>query len=292
VSDPRARLGTVSCGPIPAHAGIGLRGAHHQAFLATRPAVAWVEVHSENFFAAGGAQPRLLEQVRADYPLSLHGVGLVLGSADALDVRHLARLRTLVQRYEPGLVSEHLCWGASGGRHLNDLLPLPYTEEALQHFVERVHTVQDALGRRILIENVSSYLEYTDSCMSEWEFLSGVAERTDCGILLDVNNIYVSACNHGFDARAYLAGIAPARVGEIHLAGHSVNRYGDRDVLVDTHSAPVCAEVWELYAQALERTGPVPTLIEWDTELPALEVLIGEARSAQRYLESAHALAA
>jgi hypothetical protein len=279
-------------GPVPAHAGIGLRAAHHEAFLATRPDVAWVEVHSENFFAAGGAQHRLLERVRQDYPVSLHGVGLVPGSADPIDAAHLAKLRALVRRYEPALVSEHLCWGAIGGRHLNDLLPLPRTEEALRHMIERVQQVQDALGRRILVENVSSYLDFTDSSIPEWEFLAAVARGAGCGILLDVNNVYVSARNHGFDARRYVDAIPPALVGEIHLAGHSVNHYGGHAILVDTHSAPVCDEVWELYARSLERLGPVPTLIEWDTELPALPVLLAEAHAAQRRLEAVHARAA
>jgi len=279
-------------GSIPAGAGIGLRSVHHDSFLATRPAVSWVEVHSENFFAAGGAQPRVLEQVRRDYPVSLHGVGLVLGSIDPLDRTHLARLRALVDRYQPGLVSEHLCWGAIGGRHTNDLLPLPYTEEALRHVVARVQQVQDALDRTILIENVSSYLDFTDSSMSEWEFLSAVARSSGCGILLDVNNVYVSARNHGFQAPRYIDAIPAALVGEIHLAGHSVDDYGGRDILVDTHGAPVCDDVWALYARALERIGAVPTLIEWDTDLPDLATLIVEAQQAERHLEVVRALAA
>lgn len=292
MSQAEAKLGLATRGSIPAHAGIGLRAAHHETFLATRPEVSWVEVHSENFFAAGGAQLRVLEQVRASYPLSLHGVGLVLGSSDPLDLQHVAKLRTLVERYEPGLVSEHLCWGAIGGRHLNDLLPLPYTDEALQHMIRRVQSVQESLGRQILIENVSSYLEFEGSSIPEWEFLTAVAHGAGCGILLDVNNIYVSARNHGFDARRYVDAIPPALVGEIHLAGHSVNVYGGREILVDTHSAPVCADVWSLYSYSLERLGPVPTLIEWDTDLPELPALLAEARAAQGHLEAIRALAA
>ena len=292
MSEPRTHLPAASRGSIPARAGIGLRAPHHSEFLSSRPAVAWVEVHSENFFAAGGAQQRVLERVRADYPLSLHGVGLALGSADPLDRRHLARLRRLVRRCEPALVSEHLCWGAIGGRHLNDLLPLPYTEEALQHMIVRVQYVQEALGRRILIENVSSYLEFAHSTISEWDFLAALARSAGCAILLDVNNVYVSARNHGFDARRYIDAIPPDLVGEIHLAGHSVESYGGHQIVVDTHSAPVCTDVWTLYAHALDRLGPVPTLIEWDSELPALSVLLAQAAMAQDHLEADRALAA
>jgi uncharacterized protein len=287
-----AQAGPDTCGPIPADAGIGLRAPHHDEFLASLPDVGWVEVHSENFFAAGGAQPRVLEQVRARYPLSLHGVGLGLGSADPLDAQHLDALRALIARCDPGLVSEHLCWGASGGRHLNDLLPLPYTEEALVHVVSRIAQAQDALGRALLIENVSSYLEFEHSTMPEWEFLAEVARASGCGILLDVNNVYVSARNHGFDARRYIDGIPPALVGEMHLAGHLVDRYGPHEILVDTHGAPVCADVWNLYAHTLARCGPVPTLIEWDTDLPALPVLVAEAHAARRCLEAVRAVAA
>jgi uncharacterized protein (UPF0276 family) len=288
----KAPFGFGPRGPIPADAGIGLRAPHHAEFLATRPAVSWVEVHSENFFAAGGTQPRVLERVRADYPLSLHGVGLALGSRDPLDQSHLAKLRELVRRYEPALVSEHLCWGAVRGRHLNDLLPLPYTEEALLLMIGRVERVQETLGRTILIENVSSYLEYTDSIIPEWEFLRAVAAASGCGILLDVNNVYVSAQNHRFDARCYVEAIPAELVGEIHLAGHSADAYDGYEILVDTHGAPVADAVWSLYEHALRRFGPVPTLIEWDTELPALDVLLAEARIAQRHLEQARALAA
>jgi uncharacterized protein (UPF0276 family) len=292
VSGAATRAAGAARGSIPAAAGIGLRAAHHDAFLATLPDVAFVEVHSENFFATGGAQPRILDAVRAHYPVSLHGVGLSLGSADPLDERHLSKLRALVGRCEPALVSEHLCWGAIGARHLNDLLPLPYTEEALSHLVARVQRVQETLGRPILIENVSSYLEYTASCIPEWEFLAGLATRAGCGILLDVNNVYVSARNHGFDARRYVDAIPPALVGEIHLAGHSVEDYGGHEILVDTHGAAVCPDVWSLYAHALGRIGPCPTLIEWDTELPELSVLLGEAGIAQGQLEVVRALAA
>jgi uncharacterized protein len=277
---------------LPAQAGIGLRARHHDAILAERPRVGWLEAHSENYFADGGAQIEYLERLRALYPLSLHGVGLSLGSTDPLDREHLARLKRLVDRCEPALVSEHLSFGSVGGRYANDLLPLPYTEEALRHMIDRVRQVQDYLGRRILIENVSSYLEYTCSQMRESDFLAALAFETDCGLLLDVNNVYVSARNHGFDARAYLAAIPRRAVAEIHLAGHSINRYGDREILIDTHSTHVCDAVWGLYDTAIARFGNVPTLIEWDTDLPELDVLVAEAALADAHRERLHGLAA
>ena len=279
-------------GSIPARAGIGLRAVHHDALLEMRPAVGWLEAHSENYFADGGAQLEYLSRLRELYPLSLHGVGLSLGSVDELDGDHLRRLRRLVDRFEPGLVSEHVCWGSIGGVHLNDLLPLPYSAEALRHLARRVSQLQDALGRQVLLENVSSYLEFTTSEMPEWEFLAALARESGCGLLLDVNNVYVNARNHGFDARTFVSHIPPALVGEIHLAGHSVNRFDDREILIDTHSTHVCAEVWELYEFALAHCGPVPTLIEWDTDIPALDVLVAEAAAADRRLEQALARAA
>ena len=278
--------------PIPAQAGIGLRSAHHDTFLQTRPAIAWLEVHSENFFADGGKALHLLEHVRADYPLSLHGVGLSLGSTDPLSQMHLGKLKRLIERCEPGLVSEHISWGSVEERYLNDLLPLPYTEEALRHLIERITQTQDYLGRQILIENVSSYLEFAASDIPEWEFVAAAAQDSGCGILLDINNIYVNACNHGFDPADYLAAIPADLVQEIHLAGFSVNQVQDQNILIDTHSRPVCAEVWRLYEQTIAQLGPRPTLIEWDQDLPELSLLLGEAAKAQRILERAHALAA
>jgi len=286
--------GTRVCGPaaIPARAGIGLRARHHDAILATPPPVGFLEAHSENYFAEGGAQIEYLERLRSLYPLSLHGVGLSLGSADPLDREHLHRLQRLVDRFEPAFVSEHLSWGALGGRHANDLLPLPYTEESLQLMIDRVTQVQDLLGRRILIENVSSYLTYTCSTLTEPQFLTALAVESDCGLLLDVNNVYVNARNHGFDARDYLVGIPRRVVMEIHLAGHSTNRHGDREILIDTHSTHVCEAVWSLYELALDRFGDVPTLIEWDTDLPDLDVLVAEAATADQRRERLHGLAA
>jgi uncharacterized protein (UPF0276 family) len=282
----------VSVGPIPAIAGIGLRAPHQERLLRERPAIGWLEVHSENYFADGGLQIERLMAARATYPLSLHGVGLSLGSTDPLDRDHLRRLQRLVGWSEPAFVSEHLCWGSVHGTHLNDLLPLPQTEEALLHMIARVRQVQEELGRQVLIENISSYLQFTHSQLTEWDFLTALASETGCGLLVDVNNIYVSACNHGFDARRYLAALPRHAVQELHLAGHSRNRYGEREILIDTHSAPVADAVWELYDVALQCFGPVPTLIEWDAELPALEILLAEAGKADRHLERVHALAA
>ncbi len=277
---------------LPVRAGIGLRTPHQTQVLETRPAVAWFEVHSENYFVDGGPALAALEAVRRDYPLSLHGVGMSLGGVDDPDPDHLRRLEFLVDRIEPAAVSEHLCWSAIGGRWLNDLLPLPYTREALDRVCAHVDEVQDALGRTILVENVSSYLRFLPEEMPEWAFVAEVANRTGCGILLDVNNIHVSARNHGFDAAEFLAGIPVDRVGEIHLAG-----YEEVDgLLIDTHSRPVYPAVWELYRAALERFGPVPTLIEWDQDIPELAVLLAEAAKAQTCLdtimETDHALAA
>ncbi|MEJ2480994.1 MAG: DUF692 domain-containing protein [Acidihalobacter sp.] len=265
-------------------AGIGLRAPHHAEFLATRPAVDWVEVHSENFFVDGGPVIRVLERVRSDYPVSLHGVGLGLGSAAPLSASHLDTLDRLVRRIEPFLVSEHLCWGQAGdGRYVNDLLPLPYTVEALDHVCARIEAVQERLGRTILIENLSAYLQYGHADYSEWDFLAEVARRSGCGI--HINNLHVNAINHEFDPLDYLAAMPPSAVGEIHLAGFTVQRVAGRNLLVDTHSRAVAAPVWELYATALRRLGRRPTLIEWDNDLPELETLLAEADKARSYLE-------
>ena len=278
--------------PLPARAGIGLRVPHMQAFLQERPDAAWLEVHSENYFAAGGRAVSELDQVRRDYPLSLHGVGLSLGSADPLDREHLASLKRAVERYAPALVSEHLCWTSAGGSHFHDLLPLPYTDEALTHVAGRIAEVQEHLGRPILIENVSSYLEFEHSAMPEWDFLREVAARAGCGILLDMNNIYVNAVNHGFDPRRYIDAIPSKDVQEIHLAGHLEKQVEGGELLIDTHDRPVKQAVWELYGYALKTLGPKPTLIEWDSALPELNVLLAEARKAEDLLRRHHAVAA
>ena len=261
----------------PRATGIGLRAPHYAAILESRPALGFLEVHSENFFFAGGPALAWLERFAAAWPLSFHGVGLALGSSDPLDERHLAKLESLVRRFEPALVSEHLSWGMAGGRHANDLLPLPYGEAALGHVVARIDAVQERLGRRILVENVSSYLAMDGSEMDEWEFFREVARRSGCGVLLDVNNIWVSSRNHGFDPHRFVDAMDPASVGEIHLAGHE----RDGALLVDTHSRSVCDEVWSLFAYAVGRVGPRPTLIEWDADIPPLDVLLAEARKAQ-----------
>ena len=274
--------------PIPATAGIGLRFPHHHYVLETTPAVAWFEVHSENFFG-GGAVRRTLLNVRRHYPLSLHGVGLSLGSAEPLDARHLQRLAELVRIVEPALISEHLSWSVIGGEYLADLLPLPMTEEALQIVCRHVQQMQEALRRQILIENPSTYLQFSHSSIPEWEFIAEVARRSGCGLLCDVNNIYVSACNHGWDADLYLQSLPAHAVGEIHLAGHAVRSLDSgRTIRIDDHGSRVAPEVWSLYEQALRLFGPKPTLIEWDTDVPAFEVLLDEAGQADERLRSAH----
>ena len=273
---------------LPARAGIGLRGPHIDELLTTKPPLDWLEVHSENYFGNGGRALRQLDHVRADYALSLHGVGLSLGSTDPLNLDHLSKLKGLISRIEPQCVSEHLCWSSIDGRFLNDLLPLPYSEEALITVCRNIQQAQEFLGRRLLIENVSSYIRFNDEALSEWDFLAEVARRSDCDILLDVNNIYVSSVNHGFDAQTYLAAIPADRVAEIHLAGHESDDADDGgdSFLVDTHSRPVCDSVWSLYADALSRFGQRPTLIEWDSDLPTLDGLIGEAVKAQQLLDA------
>jgi uncharacterized protein len=285
---PSSAILRVARDPIPAKAGIGLRFQHHRAVLETRPGVAWLEVHTENYMG-GGPSVAWLEAIRAHYPLSLHGVGLSLGSADGLDAAHLGRVACAVERFEPALVSEHLSWSAIGGRYLADLLPLPLTEEALAVVCRHVDQTQSRLRRRMLVENPSSYLRYRHSTIPEWEFLGAVVERTGCGILCDINNIYVSACNHGWDAWAYVAALPADAVGEIHLAGHTVRALEGGQVLrIDDHGSRVSAAVWQLYAAALARFGPVPTLIEWDTAVPELDVLLDEAAQAGRLLDRAH----
>ena len=252
--------------------GIGLRTVHFSRFLAEHPGVDWVEVVSENFMAPGGRPIAVLEHVRRDLPVVLHGVSLAIGSVDPLPARYLAELARLIRRIEPALVSDHLCWGTHRGQYLHDLLPLPYTEEALDHVAARVHAVQERLGRPLLLENPSAYVAYRDSTMTEWEFLAALARRTGCGLLLDVNNVHVSGHNLGFDPLDYLAGVPPAAVGYLHLAGHSEHgRY-----LLDTHDHAVPEAVWALHREAVRRLGPVPTLVEWDDAIPPLEAVVAE----------------
>jgi hypothetical protein len=277
---------------LPRRAGIGLRAEHHEVVLRERPDVAWFEAHTENYFADGGSAVDALTEIRARYPVTLHGVGLSLGSADPLDAEHLRRIKRAVGRFEPAYVSEHLSWSSVAGRFANDLLPLPYTREAADHVVSRIQQVQEYLGRPLLIENVSTYLEFEWSEMTEWAFLEQVAGAAGCGLILDVNNIYVAAHNHEFDAHDYVDSIPVRMVREIHLAGHDRITLGGRDVLIDTHGTRVNDAVWDLYRDALRRFGAVPTLIEWDTDIPAITVLQEEAARADAVREGTHAIAA
>lgn len=265
---------------LPAVAGIGLRAPHVARVRDSRPPIGWLEAHSENYFVDGGPALASLEAIRADYPVSLHGVGLSLGSADPLDGEHLARLKRLAARIEPSAVSEHLCWSHVDGRHLNDLMPLPLTDEVLALVCDRVDAVQYALGRTLLVENVSSYLRFADDAIAEWDFVAAVARKTGCKLLFDINNVYVNAVNHGFDPQAYLAAIPAEQVAEIHLAGFDAGGA----CLIDTHGSRVAPPVWALYRDAIDRFGPKPTLIEWDTDIPALEILLDEAGKAQTIL--------
>ncbi len=263
--------------------GIGLRPPHYAQIVAALEqqqaiGVDWFEAISENFFEPGGNPRRVLRAVRERSPVVLHGVSMSLGSVDPLNETYLDKLAALVHEIQPALVSDHLCWGSFGGRYVHDLLPLPYTEEALAHLAGRIARVQDRLQRRILVENVSSYVAFTHSTMTEWEFLSALCERADCGLLLDVNNIFVSAHNHRFDARAFIAGVPRGRVGQIHLAGHSKNG----ELLLDTHDDSVRPEVWDLYEYAVEQHGALPTLIEWDDKIPPLDRLVAESKTAGR----------
>jgi uncharacterized protein (UPF0276 family) len=280
---------------IPLRAGIGLRAEHFEDVLEQRPDVGWFEAHSENYFGIGGfashtqggGKPlEYLERVRQLYPVSLHGVGLSVGSTDPLNLDHLTKLKQLVHRIQPGLVSEHLSWSSVDGQYFNDLLPMPYTEEALDHMVRRVTQVQDFLGFQILIENVSSYLEYDSSTIPEWEFVSLLSHRAGCGLLLDVNNVFVNAKNHGFDPELFIQGIPVEAVKEIHLAGHTVKEVDGNVIRLDTHDRLVCDEVWDLYRLSVERFGNVPALIEWDRNLPELDVLVTEAKRADHARES------
>lgn len=269
----RTRLGLPDLG-----VGVGLRRKHHDTILAGRPRVDWFEIISENFMVPGGLPRATLDRVLAmGYPLVQHGVALGIGSPDPLDMDYLRRLKELVRRTGSPWVSDHLCWARAHGVDLHDLLPLPYTEEALRHVAERARVVQDFLEVPFLLENASSYLTYAESRMTEWEFLSALIEEADCGALLDVNNVYVSAYNHGFDPAAYVDAIPAHRVAQIHLAGHT--NYGR--YIIDTHSDHVIDPVWALYRRAIERLGPVSTLIEWDDKIPPLEVLLAEAEKAR-----------
>jgi uncharacterized protein (UPF0276 family) len=272
--------------PIPARAGIGLRHPHVQEFLESRPAIAWLEVHSENYLVPGGPRLAAIEKIRRDYPISCHGVGLSLGSAAGLDPLHLAALRSLFDRIAPAIVSEHVSWSVADGIYYNDLLPLPLTEEALDTVCRNVEHSQEMFGRQILIENPSGYLDLAASRIPEPEFIAEIVRRTGCGLLLDVNNVFVSAHNRGLDASSYLAALAKPWVGEIHVAGHALRRFGDQDLLIDDHGSRTRPEVWDLLRVALACCGPVPVLVEWDTDIPELPVLLDEARKAQQMIDT------
>ena len=258
--------------------GLGLRPKHYRDFIAATRRVDWLEIISDNYMVQGGKPLAMLDAIRADYPLAMHGVSMSLGSVRELDRGYLAQLKALARRIDPLWISDHLCWTGVHGLNLHDLFPLPYTEEAVRHVAARIRQVQDFLERRLVIENVSSYLAYADSQMSEWAFLSAICEAADCLLLLDVNNIYVSSVNHGFDARCFIDGVPPSRVQQVHLAGHShMGEY-----IIDTHDAPVADPVFDLYGYACRRLGPVSTMIERDDNIPPLAELVAELGRVRR----------
>jgi uncharacterized protein (UPF0276 family) len=270
---------------LPGRAGVGLKADHVEVVLRERPEVGWFEVHAENYMGAGGPALAWLERTRADYPLSIHSVGLSIGAAEPLDRDNLGRLRTLLDRYQPEAFSEHLAWSSHGGVFFNDLLPIPYNAESLARVAEHIEQVQEALGRRMLLENPATYLAFETSTMSEIELLGALVKRTGCGLLLDVNNAYVSGTNQGFAPLDYLRAFPLAHVGEIHLAGHDQDRDAEgRTLLIDTHDRPVAPAVWDLYADTIHRAGPLPTLIEWDGKVPPWPVLFQEAETADRVM--------
>jgi hypothetical protein len=268
--------------------GLGLRSDHYGDLLDGAQKVDWLEILTENYLVPGGAPLANLERARARYPLAMHGVSLSIGSTDPLDMGYLAQMKALARRIEPAVISDHLCWTGYSGINTHDLLPVPHNEEAVAHIAERVARVQDCLGRRIALENVSSYVDYSFSAVPEWEFLTAVAERADCDILLDVNNIYVSAFNHEFDPLAYLAGVPAARVRQFHMAGHQ--NHGSH--IIDTHDAPVIDPVWSLFAEAVRRFGPVPAMIERDANIPPLDELLAEVAEMRRVAGEAMARSA
>ncbi|CAN7450681.1 MNIO family bufferin maturase [Aminobacter sp. LjRoot7] len=275
-------------GALPVRAGLGLKPEHLDEILTTEPDIGFFEVHAENYMGDGGAPHRALAEIVARYPLSLHGVGLSIGAERPLDKAHLARLKALVERYRPQSLSEHLAWSTHESGFLNDLLPLPYTKQTLERVSAHVDEVQQTVGRRMLLENPSTYILFEDSTIDEIDFLDAIAERTGCGLLLDVNNVMVSAVNHQLDAFAYVDRFPVERVGEIHLAGYdeTVDGAGDR-LLIDAHNSTVADDVFSLYRHTIGRTGPVPTLIEWDNDVPAFAVLLAEATRAEAVLDEA-----
>ena len=267
---------------IPARGGVGLKAPHYKQILEERPDLGFFEVHAENYMGDGGPPFRYLEAICEHYPLSLHGVGLSIGAARPLDVEHLRRLRSLIDRYQPGLFSEHLAWSTHDTGFLNDLLPVPYTTETLQNVISHIEQVQDALGVQMLLENPTTYLAFAESTIAETDFIAEVAKRTGCGLLLDVNNVFISATNQQWDAHAYIDAFPLKHVKEIHLAGFNPELdEKSRPLLIDTHDRPVDQDVWNLYEYVTLRTGPVPTLIEWDSDVPSVEELLAEAQRAE-----------
>lgn len=260
--------------------GLGLRADHYADFVSSPQRVDWLEILSDNYLVPGGKPLYYLDKIRADYPMAMHGVAMNLGSCDPLDIEYIKSIKTLAQRVEPAVISDHLCWSGFAGKRLHDLLPLPYTEEAIKHVAERIMQVQDILGRRLVVENVSSYLE-ANTALNEWEFYNAVAEAADCELLVDINNIYVSSRNHGFDPLDYLQAMPAKRIRQFHLAGHS--DYGD--YCIDTHDHPICADVWQLYEQAIALFGAVPTMIERDDDIPPLSELVDELDYARALTE-------
>ncbi len=271
--------------PLPATPGLGFKPEHFDQIMACIGAVGFYEVHAENYMGAGGAPHKMLERLHEDHAISLHGVGLSIGGAGPLDLDHLKRLRILIDRHQPESFSEHLAWSSHGAAWLNDLLPMPYTDGSLAVICDHIDQTQTALGRTLLLENPATYVTFEDSTWSETDFLTQIARRTGCGLLLDVNNVFVSATNHRTDARTYLEAFPLDLVGEIHLAGHEAEDLPDGPLLIDTHSRPVADPVWALYAEVLARTGPQPSLIEWDNDIPGFDVLLDEVARADAILK-------
>ncbi|MEM7025404.1 MAG: DUF692 domain-containing protein, partial [Pseudomonadota bacterium] len=279
---PESRSNARVASGVPAKAGVGLKAQHYHDILGGSPEIGWFEIHAENYMGEGGPPHHYLERIRETYPLSLHGVGLSIGAARPLDQDHLKRLKAVNDRYEPGLFSEHLAWSTHTDTYFADLLPVPYTEETLQRVADHIDQVQDVMGRRMLLENPSTYLAFENSTMSELAFLTRLTRQTGCGLLLDVNNVFVSATNQGYEAAAYIDAFPLDAVGEIHLAGHAED-YDETGakLLIDAHDRHVADPVWALYRRVVEHTGPVPTLIEWDANVPPWTTLVAEARAAE-----------
>lgn len=284
VSDISAYGSFPPAGPPSGPVGIGLRHPYYKEVLEKEPPIGWLEVHPENFFG-GGAPRHYLSEARKKYPLSLHAVGLSLGSDQPVSEKHLRAFKELIDEFQPFSVSDHASWSASGNAHLGDLLPLPYNQETLDALCRNIERTQKFFGRKILVENPSTYVAFANNEMTEYEFMNRAAQMTGCGLLLDINNIFVQAFNHGYDAFEFVDGIDAGAVGEMHLAGHIEKEAGERTILIDTHNRPVRGEVWDLYEHAVRRLGAIPTLIEWDQDFPGLDELLGEAAKAQAIID-------